>query len=175
MSDTFVYASGGAERRRVGTGRSVNIEGSYETLRLLGQWSPDLRKVFEKQAREALKVTKRSALGEYPTGKWSIRFNSKSLFGQIVAASRGDRGRTWGESGGGVRAAIWEFIGSRYAGDSPQVLGMIAHLNEKYGGTGRLLWDAWDRTGEQVLGQITGAFRIAESEFQSRLNAVGKA
>lgn len=175
MSDIRMYASGGADHGAVGTGRSLNIEGSYETIRLLGQLFPDLRKAFEKQVRQALKVTQKSALGEYPTGKWSIRFNKNSLFGSIVAAAKGERAARWGDSGGGVRAAIFEFAGSVQPGRTPQAQGLIKHLEAKYGGTGRFLWDAWDRTGQGVLDQIEGAFRQAEAQFQERLDAVGKA
>lgn len=174
MSDVRFYASGGADRRAVGTGRSVNIEGSYETLRLLGQLFPDLRKTFEKQARKALDVTRRGALSEYPTGKWSIRFNQKSLFGSITAAARGERGDTWGESGGGVRAAIFEFAGRVQPGRTPQAQGLIRHLYAKYGGTGRFLWDAWDRTGKDVLDGVTLAFRTVEADMQIRLDTVGR-
>lgn len=176
MSDLFAYASGGAQGGAVGTGRSINIEGSAQAIRALAAFAPDLQKRLRKEITEALEITQRAALSEYPTGEWAIKFNSgRALFGQITAAARGGRGKTWGESGGGVRAAIFEFAGSVQEGKTPQAQGLIRHLNEKYGKTGRFLWDAWDRTGKEVLDRIGNSMRQAEAELQSRLDASGEA
>lgn len=169
MSDSTFYVS------RPGSSRSISIDGSYQTIRALAVFEPDLHKLMRKDFRRALNITRTAALSEYPTGEWKIRFSNKNLFGQIVAAGGGLRADSWGQSGGGVRAAIFEFVGTRYAGDRPQVLGLIQHMTVKYGSPGRFLWDAWDRTGRDVLDQIAWHFKEYERTFQARLDAAGEA
>lgn len=158
-----------------GQGRSITIDGSAATIKALAAFEPDLHKRLRKEIRTALNRTREAAMAAYPTGLWTIRFNGrKALFGSIVATGGGLKADKWGESGGGVRAAIFEFAGSVQEGKTPQARGLIQHLNEKYGGTGRFLWDAWDKTGKAVLDDIAVSFRAAEAEFQARLDAAGE-
>jgi hypothetical protein len=156
------------------TETNIRITGVRQTIAALKAFTPGVEKVLGEQIREALAATQRAAQGIYPRGSWVIGRNRKKLLGYIAArAGGGGGGKSWGAGPAGRRAGIFEFIGSSYGGDRPQVLSTIASLNSRYGQPGRFLWSAWDQTGKQVLDDIKVAVQGAERELQARLDSIG--
>lgn len=155
---------------------NVRIDGVKQTIKALTEFEPELKKRMNKEIRKALTQTRNVAKGKYPGGAWSININNKKLLGSIAATAGGG---TWGskslkELAPGTRAAILEFIGTKYSGNSPQVLGLISTMNARYGQPGRFLWSAWEQTGDQVLEDIKQAVKSAERDLQASLDSAGE-
>lgn len=155
-------------------GSNIEIDGVKETIDALKAFEPEIRKVLNKQIRQALKTVETTAQSLYPKGAWSITINNKRILGSIAARSGGSLGRSWGESSPGIRASIFEFAGKVQPGKTPQAQAMIRSLNDRYGTPGRFLWGAWDNVGEHVLDQIKTAVQNAERELQASLDAAGE-
>lgn len=156
-------------------GSSMEITGVRSTVNGLRAFAPDIEQAMDKEIKAALGRTKAVAGMYYPGGKWTVGRSKKKLVGYISATAGGTRGKTWGESAGGIRAAIFEFAGTNQSGKTPQAKGLIAHLNSKYGSPGRFLWRAWDETGVDVLHDIAVSVKKAEKELQARLDSEGTA
>jgi hypothetical protein len=155
---------------------NIQITGVKETARALKEFAPDLHKSMNKEIRKSLNVVKARAQSKYPKGSWKININQKRILGSIVATSGGgtSTGSSWSNAPDGVRAAIFEFAGSKTDGATPQAKGLIKSLNARYGTPGRFLWSAWDETGKQALSEIETAVRRAERDLQGRLDAIGE-
>lgn len=152
-----------------------NIGGYSQVMTAIRQTEPAIKKKMDKQIRDALNITKKIAKATYPDGDWVVKINKKSLFGSVQAAPGSASGiDSWDNAPAGAKATIFEFIGTKYSGDSPQVLGTIKSLNDRYGQPGRFLWDAWDFIGEEVLYRIGTAVKQAERELQASLDAAGE-
>jgi hypothetical protein len=154
---------------------NIRIDGVRQTIAALKAFTPDVEKVLGDQIRDALGATQEAAQNRYPRGSWVIGRNRKKLLGYIAARAGGKRAASWGDSAPGIRAGIFEFLGSTYGGSRPQVLGAIASLNARYGQPGRFLWSAWDESGQRVLDQIRVAVQEAEKKLQATLDAEGEA
>lgn len=155
----------------------IRITGVRDTLYAMQQFDPETKKALRKVIREALSETARGAKSEYPQGAWSVSVFNKYRGGQLalgsVKAAGGSRNNPWNTSDAGVRAAIFEFIGSSYGGNRPQVVNMIQSLTRRYGSPGRFLWDAWDSGGVRRLDDITREVKAAERRLQSLMDAAG--
>lgn len=154
---------------------AIGITGVGGTVRAIREFEPEIKKRLDRTIRQALNKTRDGARSRYPKGDWVVRVNKKNLLGAIAARGGGGRAERWGDSAPGTRAAIFEFVGSRTSGSTPQVRGLINSLNRRYGSPGRFLWDAWDATGERALETIRVGVMQAESELQSKLDAAGEA
>lgn len=156
-------------------GTNIRIDGVKQTVAALKAFEPDLLKAMNKEIRQSLAPVRQRAKGIYPGGAWSININSKKILGSIAASAGGGLDpNSWGNSGAGTKAAIFEFIGSRYMGKRPQVTGLIASLERRYGSPGRFLWQAWDEMGSGVLDNIEEAVRGAERDLQANLDSAGE-
>lgn len=154
---------------------NVQIIGVKETVNALKAFEPDLLKRMNKEIRDSLGKVRDRAKGKYPGGSWSININNKKILGSIAASARGGLvANSWGKSAPGTKAAIFEFVGSRYSGNDPQVTGLISSLTRRYGQPGRFLWSAWDELGSGVLSDIEQAVRRAERDLQANLDAAGE-
>lgn len=158
----------------VRTGASIEIRGVRSTRNALQAFVPDVKRRMDNTIRAALRQTRDAARSRYPKGDWVVRVNSKNLLGVIAARAGTGGGPSWAASGGGVKAAVFEFMGSRSDGSTPQARATIESLNRRYGAPGRFLWDAWDATGENVLDTIREAVLAAEAELQATLDAAGE-
>ena len=155
-------------------GNNIEIQGLRQTVKALEAFTPEIHKRLNDSIKDALRYTQSVAQGIYPKGAWSVTVNKRSLLGQIKARGGGSKADSWGDSSPGTRAAIFEFIGSRYSGDRPQVLNTIKSLNERYGEPGRFLWAAWDKTGKGVMLDIKLSVEAAERDLQATLDASGE-
>lgn len=155
-------------------GTAIEIRGVRATRNALQDFSPDIKRRMDATIRAALRETRDAAISRYPTGDWVVRVNRRNLLGVIAARAGTGRASTFSASGGGVRAAVFEFAGKYQDGRTPQARGLIDSLNRRYGQPGRFLWDAWDATGEHVLTTIREAVLQAEAELQARLDAAGE-
>ncbi|MDE2100150.1 MAG: hypothetical protein KGL39_23040 [Patescibacteria group bacterium] len=158
-------------------GNTIEVTGVRETIAALAAFTPEIKKGLNATIRAALQQTRDRARSIYPNGDWAVRVTKKNLLGTIAA--RGGQGadpkKSWSALPGGARAGVFEFIGTRYAGNRPQVQGLINSLNARYGQPGRFLWASWESTGEDVLATIRDATLIAEARLQESLNAAGEA
>lgn len=154
-------------------GSNVRITGVKQTIAALRAFEPEIEDALGKQIKEALRATEREAKAIYPRGAWTVGRTRKKLLGYVAARAGGTRARSWGDSAPGIRAGIFEFIGTQYSGDRPAVLKTIESLNARYGSPGRFLWEAWERTGQGILDEIKESVQAAEKELQSRLDAAG--
>lgn len=155
-------------------GSSIEVTGVKATIRALEVFAPEIRERLNKNIREALATTNIRAKGHFPQGAWVVRINKKKLLGTIMAKPGNRVDNKWGDSDPGVKAAIFEFAGSRTSGATPQSKGLIASLNRRYGQPGRFLWAAWDETGKDVLDRIRTAMLAAERDLQSKLDSTGE-
>ena len=156
------------------SGSGIEITGVRPVVRALESFAPDIEFALDQAIKDSLQATKSAAQAKYPEGLWVIGRTKKKLLGYIAARAGGKRAARWGDSSGGIKAAIFEFAGSVQPGRTPQAQGLISHLDEKYGDTGRFLWDAWDETGAEVLDDINVYVRVAEAELQARLDGAGE-
>ena len=156
--------------------RTIEVTGVRETIRALAAFEPEVKQALNKTIRAALNQTRDAARSRYPKGDWVVRITQKNMLGAIAArgGGGGDSRKSWAALPPGQRAAIFEFINDAPSG-RPQVLGLIDSLNRRYGSPGRFLWDAWDATGEDVIGTIRDAVLQAEARLQEGLNAAGEA
>ena len=154
----------------------IEVKGTRETIRALAAFEPEIKKELNKTIRAALNQTRDAARSRYPKGDWVVRITQRNLLGAVAA--RGGQGadpkKSWAALPGGARAAIFEFMDNAPSG-RPQVEGLIDSLNRRYGSPGRFLWDAWDATGEDVVGTIRDAVLQAERRLQDGLDAAGEA
>lgn len=165
------------------SGSNIQILGVKQTVAALKAFAPDLYDRMNADIKAALDRTREGAKGEFPDGSWSIRITKKNLLGTITTGRGVRNDKHWSQSSPGVKAAMWEFLGSTGMANTPdrrkaQVKGLIETLNARYGdvaGGGRLLWDAWDRTGDRVLMDIRQSVFDAEKKLQRRLDAAGEA
>ena len=157
-------------------GTNVQILGVKETVTALRAFEPSLLKEMNSEIRRSLTPVRERAKGKYPAGVWSININTKKILGSICAASGGAGGLKprWGDSAGGIKAAIFEFAGSTTQGATPQAQGLIKSLTERYGSPGRFLWSAWDELGGGVLQNIEESVRRAERDLQANMDAAGE-
>lgn len=153
---------------------NIEIKGVKQTIKALDAFEPEIKKRLNKTIREALEVVKAGAESRYPAGAWVIRINKKNILGSVVARGGGARGKSWADSDGGIKAAVFEFAGTQNSGANPQAAGMIESLNRRYGQPGRFLWASWDSNGAYVLDTIRDAVYIAERELQAKLDATGE-
>ncbi len=153
---------------------NIRITGVAKTVKALREIEPEVAKRMNTTIRKALSVTSAGAKQRYPKGAWSVNINTKKILGSISARSGLRLDNDWGNSAPGVKAAIFEFAGSRQPGRTPQARGLIKSLTERYGQPGRFLWDSWDDTGKEALNTIEQAIRSAERELQMKLDAAGE-
>jgi hypothetical protein len=153
---------------------NIRVDNVKATIKAINEFAPDLKKRMTKEIRDSLNVVKTRAEGKYPKGAWQVQINNRRILGSIkTRAGSTSYGQRWGDADPGVRAAIFEFAGTRTAGDTPQAKGMIESLTRRYGQPGRFLWAAWDEVGPAALEQIRDAVKKAERELQNRLNETG--
>ena len=152
---------------------NVQILGVKATVTALRAFEPEVLKGMNKQIRASMTRVRDGAKAKYPGGSWSVRVNQSKILGQVVT-SGGKATGSWGTSPGGVRAAVFEFLGTSYGGKRPQVVNAIRSLNARYGRPGRFLWASWEQHGPAVLADIERSVRTAESELQARLDAAGE-
>lgn len=158
------------------SGSNILIIGAKETITALREFTPDVERKLDNTIKDALRVTAQTAKGRYPKGSWIVGRSKKRMLGYVAARAGGGGwgGKALNDLSPGTRAAILEFIGTAYSGSRPQVTGLIATMNSRYGSPGRFLWQAWDSTGANTLATIDDAMRQAEAELQARLNALGE-
>lgn len=162
-----------ASASRAGT--NIEIRGVKQTIRAMKEFEPALYKRMNREIRGALQQVKDRARAKYPKGDWNVRVNQKNLLGTVVATSGGGSfNKSFGESSGGLRAAVFEFAGSTTSGATPQAKGMIESLTRRYGTPGRFLWAAWDESATSVLDQIESAVKSAERDLQAKLDSAGE-
>jgi hypothetical protein len=176
----------GTDVERIGT--SLELKGLRATRDALKAYLPDLEKQLGKDIKAAMKPVAQKAASLYPDGSYLVGRSRKKLAG--YASVRGGGGG-WGQRGGiwkslgelspGSRAAIFEFIGSKFAGDTEnrnaQVEGLIRYVDSKFGRTGhqgKVLWQAWDAEGDTVLQNIKASIVKSEQQLQAHLNAIGE-
>lgn len=158
-----------------GASSNIRVENVKETITALAAFEPEIHKRLNVQIRKAMGRIKTRAQGKYPAGAWQVQLNKKRILGSIRTTPGSSLDATrWGEAAPGVRAAIFEFAGSRSAGATPQARGLIKSLNARYGQPGRFLWAAWDEQGNAVLEEIRASVKSAERELQSRLDSRGE-
>lgn len=157
---------------RVGT--NIQITGVKETVAALKAFQPEIAKRLNSEIRKSVGKVKARALSRYPSGSYSLTLNNRKILGSVTASAGGDRSKRWGDSSGGIRAAIFEFAGKNQPGKTPQAQGLIKHLNEKYGQPGRFLWAAWDDVGRGVLRDIESSVKAAERDLQASLDSAGE-
>jgi len=154
---------------------NIRIDGVRETVAALKAFTPEVEAQLDYEIKEALERVHTATQANYPKGAWVVGRSRKRLLGYIAARAGGGKStKSWGKGPAGRRAAIFEFIGSQYAGTRPQVLGLIASLNERYGQPGRFLWAAWEQIGARVLEDIEAAVKGAEAALQAQLDAAGE-
>lgn len=156
---------------------NIRIDNVAETVRAIRAFAPDIKERMNREIRKAMTDVKRGAEARYPKGAYSVNISAKKILGSVAAASggKGGVGKSWGESAPGIRAAIFEFAGSRQPGQTPQAQGLIRSLNNRYGSPGRFLWAAWDEKGSDAKDRIEAAVKAAERELNARLEASGEA
>lgn len=153
---------------------AIGITGIKATKAALRAFRPDIEKRLNAEIRKALGTTLAAAKGNYPDGAWKLVLNQRKLLGSIMATPGKRIDNNWGASDPGVKAAIFEFAGSRGMGATPQARGLIESLNRRYGQPGRFLWAAWDKTGKDVLDRIRTAMLEAERDLQATLDSAGE-
>lgn len=153
---------------------NIRIDNVKATVAALKEFAPEIQQRMNKEIRTALVKTQTGAKARYPKGSWSISVNTKKILGSISARSGGTRASSWEKSSPGVRAAVFEFAGSRGTGKTPQAAAMISSLRARYGEPGRFLWDSWDENGAQALADIESSVREAERDLQAKLNSMGE-
>jgi hypothetical protein len=151
---------------------NIRIDGVRATITALRDFEPEVKKVLDKEIRQALSIVREAAKSRYPKGSWVVGVNRKKLLG-FIATGRGQKAARFSDSAPGVRAAIFEFAGRPGPGKTPQAKAMIASLTRRYGEPGRFMWDAFDTKGQAALGDIKKAVEKAEAELQRRLDANG--
>lgn len=160
-------------------GNSLDLEfqiGGYrEVLDAIRATQPDIKKEMDKEIRKNLNKIRDRAKSKYPKGEYVSRINKKSLFGSVGPKPGGVRWekQALDELPSGVRAAVLEFIGSKYSGERPQVKGLIDSLNNRYGQPGRFLWQSVDEVGDEALAGIRSAVLRAEGQLQAKIDAAG--
>lgn len=153
---------------------NIRIDGVKQTVTALKEFAPEIHTRLNKEIRKALSETARGAKARYPNGAWSVNINTKKILGSISARSGGTRAGSWANSSPGIKAAVFEFAGSRQRGRTPQARRMIESLTARYGQPGRFLWDSWDENGAQALNNIESSVKAAEAELQAKLNSFGE-
>lgn len=156
------------------TGTSIDVLGVKKTIRALKAFAPEVEKRLNNEIRKSLRRTRDRALSKYPKGAYTVQVNAKKILGTVLATPGGTRAKRWGDSAPGIKAAVFEFAGSRQRGETPQARRMIESLNARYGQPGRFLWSAWDETGKDVLSDIKTALKRAERDLQATLDASGE-
>lgn len=151
-------------------GMRIEITGVAASLRAISKFDPEIRKMLNALIKESLMTTRETAKGEYGAGSWTVRLGGRRGMVGSIRANGGSRRNPWNTSSPGVRAAIFEFAGTRSPGKTPQARAMIRSLNSRYGGTGRFLWDAWDTKGEKALLRIKADVVAVERFIQSELD-----
>lgn len=156
----------------------IEVTGLRETLWAMQAFDPEAKKALRKVIREALTITYRGAKSEYGEGSWRVSVFSRNQKTGIsvgsITAQGGTRRNPWNTSDPGVRASIFEFAGTKSRSDRPQVANMVKSLEDRYGGTGRFLWDAWDnKGGSSKLNDITREIKAAETRLQSMMDSAG--
>ncbi len=160
--------------RATNHGTGITITGMSETVLHLKGFHRDIYDVLNKQAREIMDRTRATAKGRYPGGSWSISFGSNRWpSGQISTTGGSSRGyKRWADAPGGVKASIFDTMGRRSGGKTPQARATIASLNDRYGAPQRFLWPAWMANRRASMQDLERAFRDAERELESKLNGV---
>mgnify|MGYP001286639594 CR=1 FL=1 len=83
------------------------------------------------------------------------------------------RGQKWSSSPG-VLAAIFELMAAprdAMPQNVPRVKSLIATLNERYGTTGRFLWEVWDDSEGGYAEEVAAEIKAVEAEYTARLRA----
>ena len=152
----------------------VAVTGMNQTIVYLKGAERDIYDVLDKQVREIGRRTISSAKGRYPSGSWSVSFGgARWPAGSVSTTGSSSKGfGSWADAPGGVRASIFDTMGRRSGGKTPQARATIASLNARYGAPQRFLWPAWMENRESSMSDIDRAFREAEQKLQSRLNGV---
>lgn len=152
----------------------LRVAGIKQTITALRNLAPDVKKEMDGEIREIMGTVKAGAESRYPKGSWTVKLNSRRLFGSVEATAGGDRDpNSWDKSGPGVKAAVFEFAGKYQPGQTPQAKAMIDSLNARYGSPGRFLWDSWDANKTRALAEIRDAVKRAEAKLQTQLDAAG--
>lgn len=153
------------------------VGGFREVMEAIRATEPKIRAKMDKEIRSALRDVQRDAKEEYGDGSWVVRINKRGLFGLIETAPGSLNKKDWGASDPGAKSSLYEFIGAKYSGNRPQVVGLIESLNDRFGNVssgGRVLWDAWDKNATTVLARIRTAVLAAEKEFQAAMDSAGE-
>lgn len=152
----------------------IVVTGMAETTLHLKNFHQDIYDVLRGEVRDILEVTRSSVKGRYPAGSWSISFGTNRWpAGSISTTGGSSKGvGSWSYAPAGVKASIFDTMGRRSGGKTPQAQATIASLNARYGAPQRFLWPAWMQNRRSSMQQIERSFRKAESDLQSRLNGV---
>lgn len=153
------------------SGSDIVITGMNETVYHLKHFHRDIYDVLDKQAREILQRTRSSAAGRYPGGSWSVSFGSARWPAGTIQTTGGSSRdyKRWADAPGGVRASIFDTMGRRSGGKTPQARATIASLNDRYGAPQRFLWPAWMANRRESMRDLERAFRDAEQRLEDRI------
>lgn len=159
-------------------GSNIQITGVKQTIAALEAFDPEMKKALDKTIKSALAVVRAGAQAKFPDGAWTIGVTKKKLLGYVAARSGGGGwGPPWkkvSDLAPGTKAAVFEFIGSRSRGATPQARRLIESITARYGQPGRFLWSSWDEHGQQALEDIKYEVLKAERDLQRMLDAAGE-
>lgn len=148
----------------------VVIEGLDDTYKTLLAVDKDIAKEMDKTLRGVLTYIADVAKGRAPDGDT----------GRMQAGYKVKRGRVRGAGTVSWRAynrtrqgAILEFAGSSSNGFTGQGQSLIRNLTQKYGPTGRFLWQAYDENADFVLVSVARTAEKYEAALQARLDRTG--
>ena len=152
----------------------IVITGMAETTLHLKNFHQDIYDVLRVEVRDILGRTQSGAKSRYPAGSWSISFGgTRWPAGTISTTGGSSKGiARWANAAPGVKASIFDTMGRRSGGKTPQARATIASLNARYGAPQRCLWPAWMQNRRSSMDEIERAFRKAEDDLESRLNGV---
>lgn len=149
------------------------ITGGTETVLYLKNFHQDIYTVLGKQVRSILRRTSSAASSKFPHGAYTVKFGSGSNPTGLISTAPGSAsGVRWTDADAGAKAAIYDALGRRYSGTSPQVLGAIGTLNARLGKPQRILWPSWMRERDSSMREIDQAFAAAERSLQSKMDGV---
>lgn len=160
---------------------AIDLANMPQTRSLLRRFEPDLLKRLDSKLSSVARSLKAGAQANFEhTGAsgnaYRIRTRNRiDGFSKSVMAEGGSvaRGQKWSTEPG-VLAAIFELMnGPRDARPQnvPRVRSLVATLNERYGTSGRFLWEEWDNSGDGYLSEVDAEIKAVEAEYTARLRA----
>jgi hypothetical protein len=149
----------------------ITITGMNETMLHLKNFHRDIYDVLAKQTRDILKRTSGAAASRYPGGAWTISVGAARWpSGQVSTAGGSSRGfGSWSDAPPGVKASIFDTMGRRSAGDTPQARATIASLTARYGAPQRFLWPAWMSNRRESMQELERALEQAQDALTARI------